>query len=524
MTDASDAADLAPIEGALDEGFFAPTPHTAIDGLLGQYQAMHARLCEVAGLIQGERAGAVEYFLQAAYEGRQRYSQTVADVFKLDRAIAALDADYWRRVIDLTDLYTVMPQARRDEWNASLKELTCPPFTEENVSATLETMLGSRERFLAERVDGIFRGLSRSHMTNAPEGFRKRMIIPGVFYDYGGVNCSMVGLINDLRAIIARFMGRDEPAWNASDAVMRICRSTPGRWYSIDGGALRARAYKCGTAHLEVHEEMAWRLNALLHTLHPMAIPSRFREPPARKAKGFTVIERPLPFKVLGVLAQLRGKGAERELPYGESCREVLDEARRTLQALGGVQADKIGHRFAFDYDPHEVLQAVITSGCLPDQRTHQFYPTPERLAQRVVDEAGIELHHRCLEPSAGLGAIARLMPSEHVTCVELSPLHCAALRTMGMQTHEADFLAWAPTAPTFDRIVMNPPFSQNRAKLHLQAAAELLAPGGRLVAILPASYRGKDMLPGRRVSWSEVIEGAFQGTSVAVVIATVEG
>lgn len=505
-----------------DDTFFPPTPHTAIDGLLAQYQAMHARLCEVASLIQGERAGAVGYFLHAAYQGRERYSKTVDEVFKLDRAIAALDADYWRRVIELTDLYSVMPQKRRDEWNEAVRELTCPHFTEENVTATLETMLGSRERFLAERVDGIFRGLSRTHVTNTPEAFQKRFIIPYVFDQYGYLNHSPAGLINDLRAIIARFMGRDEPSWNASNQALKICRATPGRWFPFDGGALRVRAYKCGTAHMEVSPEIAWRLNATLACLYPAAIPSRFRTAPPKKAKSFTIFERPLPFTVVTALGDLTGKGTERHLTYGTD-RLVAQEVRNVLQALGGVQTDKAGFSFSFPYDPAEVLAEVVTSGCLPDQRSHQFYPTPETLAERLVEMAQIEEGHRCLEPSAGTGAIARLIPSTALTCVEISPLHCRALASQGLAVHEGDFLQWAESAPSFDRILMNPPFADNRAKLHLQAAADLLAPGGRLVAILPASYRGKDLLPGRNLDWSEVIEGAFDGTSVSVVIATVE-
>lgn len=504
-----------------DNTFFAPTPHTAIGGLISQYNAMHARICEVGALVQGERAGAVEYFLQGSYDGRQRYTRTVAEVFDTPRAIAALDADYWRRTIDLTDLYSVMPQARRDEWNNSLREMTCPAFTEENVSATLETLLGSRDRFLAERVDGIFRGLSRTHVTNTPEAFGKRFIIPHVFCQFGYVNHSPAGLINDLRAIIARFMGRDEPSWNASSHVLKICRNSPGRWFPLDGGALRARAYKCGTVHLEVLPEMAWRLNAILASLHPAAIPSRFRTAPAKKTRTFTVFDRPLPFAVLAVLSSLVRKGTERHLPYCDGTRDVRQEVRNVLLAIGGVQIDAAGNSFGFDYDPEEVLEHVITSGCLPDQRSHQFYPTPEALAERLIREARVEDGHRCLEPSAGTGAIASRIPSAAVTCVEISPLHSRVLTALGLTVHTADFLEWAKTAPRFDRVLLNPPFADNRALFHLQAAASVLAPGGRLAAILPASYRNKDLLPGIDITWSEVISNAFDGTAVAVVIAT---
>ena len=106
---------------------------------------------------------------------------------------------------------------------------------------------------------------------------------------------------------------------------------------------------------------------------------------------------------------------------------------------------------------------------------------------------------------------------------MEISPLHSRVLTALGFTVHTADFLEWAKTAPRFDRVLLNPPFADNRALLHLQAAASVLAPGGRLAAILPAPYRNKDLLPGIDITWSEVIQGAFEGTSVAVDIATLD-
>lgn len=69
----------------------------------------------------------------------------------------------------------------------------------------------------------------------------------------------------------------------------------------------------------------------------------------------------------------------------------------------------------------------------------------------------------------------------------------------------------------------MNPPFAGGRAQMHVEAAARLLSPGGRLVAVLPASMRGKDLLPGFDHHWSSVFENEFAGTSVAVVILVVD-
>jgi hypothetical protein len=65
----------------------------------------------------------------------------------------------------------------------------------------------------------------------------------------------------------------------------------------------------------------------------------------------------------------------------------------------------------------------------------------------------------------------------------------------------------------------MNPPYSEGRWQAHLENAAKLVKQGGRIVAILPASAKGKDLLPGFDVDWSELFNNEFAGTSVSVVI-----
>jgi len=88
------------------------------------------------------------------------------------------------------------------------------------------------------------------------------------------------------------------------------------------------------------------------------------------------------------------------------------------------------------------------------------------------------------------------------------------------LTVQQADFIKWAEfTTERFDKVVMNPPFSEGRAKAHVESAASLVNRGGRLVAILPASFKGKDILPGWNIEWSEVICNEFANTSISVVI-----
>lgn len=528
--------------------FFAPVSSDLVDGLIGQYQHMRAKVERVAEVMNGpDLDGALHYFAEyAGKQDRHLSSSTVRDMFSLEGAIAHLNASFWSKAMQLTDVLDAMPQQRRNEWHAQIQNPLgqkkdryskewevepIPEFTDENVRSTLKGLLLQRETFFAERVDGLFRSLSKTHITNAPEGFGKRMILARAVNEWGGVDHSTAGVINDLRCVIARFMGREEPKWDATSSVVRFARLRRGEWIDVDGGAIRIRVYAVGTAHLEVHPDMAWRLNCVLAQLHPLAIPSQFRERPKKRAKDHKLIGRPLPFAVVARLASLEPardlnpdhgyrKDTWIKVPgcwdfKASSDQQIKAEADRIMESIGGTKVSEF--RWAFDYDPTEVVQEIVASGCVPDQKAHQFYPTPERLARIAVDLADIGPDDTCREPSAGMGGLADLMPKDRTHCIEVSPLHCKVLESKGHNVTQTDFLAWV--GDPVDRIVANPPFSEGRWQAHTQHAATMVKPGGRLVAILPASAKGKDLLPGFDCTWHGPYDNEFPGTSVSVVI-----
>ncbi|UCL89305.1 DUF4942 domain-containing protein [Pseudomonas sp. HS-18] len=529
--------------------FFAPMSADLVDGLIGQYNTTRARISAMAQAVRSEQChGVLHYFVEGnVSEQRHTLPKAVDQLFRVEGAIAQLNADFWNRALRLTDVLDYMPQARREEWFEQIRNPegrkanrhtgekdmpALPEFEEQTVRATLGGLLANRAQFLAERVDGIFRALSRQHVTNQPQGFGKRMIIQNVF------SYQTHGHINDLRCVIAKFMGRDEPKYGATDPVTKAASRQNGQWMTVDGGALRIRVYGgVGTAHLEVHPDMAWRLNGILASMYPAAIPAEFRTKPkrAKKIKDFELFDRPLPFAVVGILAGMRQASERikpdwperyRDIPnalrfdYGQYDKAAMAEAENVLVALGGVKEK--GY-WQFDYHPREVLDQVVCSGCIPDHKSHQFYPTPAGVAEKAIEFAKIGQDHTCLEPSAGQGGLADLMPSSRTICVEISDLHCQILKAKGHVTMQADFLQFVSEKP-FDRIVMNPPFSEGRWQAHLQHAASMLNPvSGRLIAILPATTKGKQLLEGFDHEYSQVFENEFSGTSVSVVILAAE-
>lgn len=503
-----------------DGAFFAPVQYGMLETLLVGYDRMRAKIDQVADLFEGDIGSVVHYFVTGNQGDRGGYSSLSAErIFRREGAIAALNADYWNRAMAMTDVYELMPEKRREEWSNAIREHTTPEFTEANVRPTMESLLHSRAQFFAERVDGVFRALSHTHVTNQPEGFQKRSILSYVVEQFGGINYHKAGYVNDLRCIIARFMGRDEPKRDSTRRILEGLRSSSGKWHVLDGGALRVRLYTgVGTLHVEVNPEIAWRLNATLHSLYPSAIPHGQRTKPAKAPKAFALMQTPLPTAVIAILEEghFNKEGTYMHFRGDRSDKATMTQACSVLEALGG-SVDTWG--VGFDYDARDVVTEVIISGCIPEQKSHQFYPTPDTLAQLVVDLAEIEDDSRCLEPSAGQGAIADRMPREQTTCVEIAPLQSAILQKKGHNVVTADFLQWAITAASYDRICMNPPYADRRASLHVRAASGLVSPGGRIVAVLPASMHGDTLNPGWDESWTPVYRDAFKGTGVAVAI-----
>jgi 16S rRNA G966 N2-methylase RsmD len=532
--------------------FFAPVSTDLISTLVARYDAKKAKIEEFAALHQSaDLGGVIDYFC--------RRREDKAPTIVLENAICALNADFWAEALSLTDVYDAMPQKRRDQWNEQMRAwqdprykkgenpaVDLPDFEEKTVRSTLTALLTNRSQFFAERVDGIFRALSKAHVTNTPQGFGKRMILSGVL-SYGSPDWQVCGHINDLRCVIAKFMGRDDPHHRSSDPVVRAAQRVAGEWISVDGGALRIRVYNgVGTAHLEVHPEMAWRLNAILASIYPAAIPESLRRKPVKikKIKDFELFDRPLPFVVLSAISAMEearifienaGWNQNKTKPIRNS-RELrsssaydkttIAEIDKVMAAIGATKLnkEKVGSYYQFDYEPTLVIDQVVCSGCIPDHKSHQFYPTPERVAQAAIELADISETDICLEPSAGIGGLADFMPKDRTTCVEFSALHCEILKEKGFHAVNNDFLAWTESRKAegkrFDKIAMNPPYSEGRWKAHTEAAAQLVNKTGTLVAVLPSSAKNSfDLGDGWNIEWSRTYDNEFSGTSISVVI-----
>lgn len=144
------------------------------------------------------------------------------------------------------------------------------------------------------------------------------------------------------------------------------------------------------------------------------------------------------------------------------------------------------------------------------------FFPTPTAIISRMIEIAGITPDSKVLEPSAGNGKIADAVRriTNDIECVEIVPALAEVLRRNGHATNNSDFLLWAPD-PSFDAVIMNPPFERRQDEAHIRHAYGFLKPGGILVSIACAlsGERLREWVEGLGGTVESLPEGAFRAS-----------
>ena len=191
--------------------------------------------------------------------------------------------------------------------------------------------------------------------------------------------------------------------------------------------------------------------------------------------------------EVLAVLDRAVIEGSAVKLPDQLDRPDYL-AVDKVLRAAGG-QWDRAAKAHLFEGDADAAIEAILLTGQVTDTRQEfgAFFSPPSVVA-RIVALAGLKPAMLVLEPSAGLGAIARaaVARSGIVDCVEIQDRCVLTLRHAlpGSRIRHGDFLALAPT-PIYDRVLMNPPFARQDDIRHVLHALDFLKPDGRLVAVM---------------------------------------
>ena len=478
-----------------------------------------------------------------------KHYMLVGPVATATEALSSLKVDSWSEAFRLTGVQDVMCQEDRQKWNDALKSEDVPDFTPSIVMETLNGMLQSRGEIFARRVESVFKSLSRKHVTNPAHAFGSKLIIRYANIYSGGyisTDHSQIGYIHDLRYLVATFMGTEVPRFSSTYSFFNHLLDTKkfGEFYDFDLGAFSVKIHKNGSCHIKIHPDLAWRLNAILASLYGAALPEKFKNTASSysSAAYIAFADSAISSECIIALEEMEYDRiydkdsfdhSYKRVPNscvigyrGELPKATQKEIDHILTTCGGVVniESKAFKAYKFDYDfLATVRYDLISSRTIPESVSYQFYPTPQVLGQEVVDRAQIESHHSVLEPEAGNGDMADLIPSKNLTCVELCELRVNILKAKGHITHKADFLEWSKDHHgEFDRILSNPPYRKNQALRHVQASFDCLKPGGIMTAILPPTLKDKIKLDNSIVIWSDSIPKAFKNTGITVRIVTI--
>jgi len=181
----------------------------------------------------------------------------------------------------------------------------------------------------------------------------------------------------------------------------------------------------------------------------------------------------------------------------------------RTIHELRTALREYLPHRAETrGDDPVKVAERELIGMKLPG-----FFPTPRPVIDQMLELAEIESHHRVLEPSSGKGdildALMQVFPDIEITAIEQNRTLSEVLSAKG---HEVEFSDFLTHQGEYDRIVMNPPFEKGQDIQHVQHAYELLAPDGKLVAVMSeGSFSRSDRQAVEFQRWS----GSLGGMSI---------
>ncbi len=248
-------------------------------------------------------------------------------------------------------------------------------------------------------------------------------------------------------------------------------------------------------------------------------------------------MRKPLSAGALEALNQCTVEGKIIKLGPGQLDRNVYVEVKAALDGIGGTWKGSKVYGFVFDHDPEELLTELQGGKKINLKKDFQFFATNPKRASYLVVLAEINSPDLLvLEPSAGDGAIVKaILDHEPGLCVhafELMPQNREKLaKIKNCIIIGEDFLnnSFDPHIK-FNRIIANPPFSNNQDIDHIYEMYRRLANNGVLVSIASNHWKlssnkkeveFKNWLNSKGAYIEDIEAGDFKesGTNVATCI-----
>lgn len=183
------------------------------------------------------------------------------------------------------------------------------------------------------------------------------------------------------------------------------------------------------------------------------------------------------------------------KLPDVQLERSDYLKVKKLFESNGGKWKGGKCQGFLFDTTDVSPILSRLQGGDLTDRKKKfQFFETPIEIARRLAVRLGDVIPtDRILEPSAGRGALIKAVleewPNNIVDCYELMEENRAELarisnaRLLGNDFMEAEI-------GIYDKIIANPPFTNNQDIKHVMKMWDHLADGGQMAVIMSKHWQ----------------------------------
>lgn len=196
----------------------------------------------------------------------------------------------------------------------------------------------------------------------------------------------------------------------------------------------------------------------------------------------------------------------------------LADINRGLAEYYGDVLPDETGEK------PTKKAESTAVSKDLA------YYPTPQKVLDRVLNDVYFQDGDIILEPSCGCGRILDAVKQKNnkvdLLGVEFDPNRAMQAKSKGYKVMTANFLDVMPTGD-FDYVIMNPPFAGKHYVKHIDHAMKFLKDGGRLVSILPITAKADHgILDDKyKCAWYDLPFGSFResGTNINTTIVIID-
>ncbi|MDN0082436.1 DUF4942 domain-containing protein [Crenobacter sp. SG2305] len=135
------------------------------------------------------------------------------------RAIAAIDAAAWDRLMSASGLFELMNDSTKSEWKAQITNLSTPQLTRENIHATFSALFAGKEAMFERGVVDTYRQLSFDPLAQQPVPMGAALKVPGMLDIWNEPDAKKSQAVDDLIQALRVLDGQPAPRQNQKIAT-----------------------------------------------------------------------------------------------------------------------------------------------------------------------------------------------------------------------------------------------------------------------------------------------------------------